>query len=106
MRTMGPYGTIAEEMQIRPASNRCLFSLLPPWLVPQSFGKVAVGSPSHHGDMIDHDRLTSRTRHTSTDGVIGGDIKDSRKIVESNRIDKNGIPPAIRVWYGVKFETK
>eukprot|EP00435_Cladocopium_sp_Y103_P027154 s179_g6.t1 len=30
------------EMQIRPASNRCLFSLLPPWLVPQSFGKVAV----------------------------------------------------------------
>lgn len=31
-----------EEMQIRPATNRCLFSLLPPWLVPQSFGKVAV----------------------------------------------------------------
>jgi len=31
-----------EEIQVRPSANRCLFSLLPPWLVPQSFGKVAV----------------------------------------------------------------
>eukprot|EP00913_Durusdinium_trenchii_P011772 g11058.t1 len=31
-----------QEIQVRPSANRCLFSLLPPWLVPQSFGKVAV----------------------------------------------------------------
>lgn len=34
--------TSEEEMQIRPSTNRCLFSLLPPWLVPSNFGKVAV----------------------------------------------------------------
>ncbi|CAJ1397257.1 unnamed protein product [Effrenium voratum] len=32
-----------KEVRIRGASGaRCLFSLLPPWLLPQSFGKVAV----------------------------------------------------------------
>ena len=41
-RTLVFFLAALQEMRIRPASNRCLFSLLPPWLVPQSFGKVAV----------------------------------------------------------------
>ena len=31
-----------EPPQCEERGRRCLFSMLPPWLVPQSFGKVAV----------------------------------------------------------------